>query len=111
MYIVDYTNNRIQKWYPGASYGTTAAAGTLSLPVGMRIDPLGNLAVADTSNHRIVSFGVICRMSHIPSCFSINLKFLVIEIASPTTTTAVPPSENFPFFLKNRIVNIATSIT
>ena len=73
MYIVDYTNNRVQKWYPGASYGTTVAAGSLSSPVGMRIDPLGNLAVADTLNHRIVSFGVICRMSFLLDIF----KFLI----------------------------------
>ena len=63
MYILDYSNSRIQKWYPGASYGTTAAAGTLSNPIGMRIDPLGNLVVADSSNHRVVSFGLMCRTS------------------------------------------------
>ena len=63
MYILDYGNSRVQKWYPGASYGTTAAAGSLSSPIGMTIDPLGNLVVADSSNHRVVSFGLTCRMS------------------------------------------------
>ncbi|CAF4604634.1 unnamed protein product, partial [Rotaria socialis] len=35
MYIVDYNNARIQRWYPGASYGTTVASGALNLPIGL----------------------------------------------------------------------------
>jgi sugar lactone lactonase YvrE len=61
MYIMDYGNARIQKWYPGASYGTTVVSATMNLPIGMRIDRLGNFFVADTSYHRIVSFGITCR--------------------------------------------------
>lgn len=66
MYILDYNNNRIQKWYPGASYGSTVASGTMNLPVGFRFDRLGNLVVADTSNHRIISFSLVCRKLELP---------------------------------------------
>lgn len=37
MYVVDYNNARIQRWYPGASYGTTVASGTMNLPTGLTI--------------------------------------------------------------------------
>jgi hypothetical protein len=61
MYIMDYGNARVQKWYPGASYGVTVASGTMSSPIGMRIDHVGNIVIADTSNYRIISFGLTCR--------------------------------------------------
>ena len=61
MYILDYSNNRIQKWYPGASFGTTVLSGSMSSPIGMKFDRLGNLVVADTSYHRVISFGLVCR--------------------------------------------------
>jgi hypothetical protein len=61
MYIMDYGNARIQKWYPGASYGTTVVSATMNLPIGLRIDRLGNFFVADTSYHRVLSFGLTCR--------------------------------------------------
>lgn len=63
MYIVDYSNNRIQKWYPGASYGTTVAIGSMNLPRGLRFDRLANLVVADTAYNRIISFSLVCRKS------------------------------------------------
>ncbi|CAF4815581.1 unnamed protein product, partial [Rotaria sp. Silwood1] len=71
MYIVDYNNNRVQKWYPSASYGITVASGSMNLPIGMTFDRLGNMVVADTSYHRIISFNVAC--------------------PSTTTTTSAPP--------------------
>lgn len=61
MYVLDYTNTRIQKWWPGATYGTTVIAAAFNQPTGMRIDRLGNMVVADAYNHRVVSFGVTCR--------------------------------------------------
>ncbi|CAF3094710.1 unnamed protein product, partial [Rotaria sp. Silwood2] len=62
MYIMDSGNDRIQQWSPGFSYGVTVVRATaLYNPRGLAIDPLGNLVVADCSNHRTVSFGVICR--------------------------------------------------
>ncbi|CAF5037126.1 unnamed protein product, partial [Rotaria sp. Silwood1] len=60
MYILDETNNRVQKWYPGASYGITVASGSMNLPVGMTFDRLGNLVVADSSYHRMISFNIMC---------------------------------------------------
>ncbi|CAF2238833.1 unnamed protein product, partial [Rotaria magnacalcarata] len=61
MYIMDSGNNRIQRWWPGATYGTTVASSTsLYNPRGLIIDPLGNLVLADCSNHRVVSFAGGC---------------------------------------------------
>ena len=67
LYILDATNTRIQRWIPGATYGTTVvAANTMSNPRGMRFDPFGNLVVADFSQHRVLSFGMSCRMHFFP---------------------------------------------
>ncbi|CAF4467175.1 unnamed protein product, partial [Rotaria sp. Silwood2] len=63
MYVLDYSNERVQKWYPGASYGITVASGSMNLPVGMTFDRLGNLVVADSSYHRIISFSIMCPSS------------------------------------------------
>lgn len=63
MYVLDSGNNRVQKWWPGAAYGTTAIAAALNNPLGMTVDRLGNLVIADTSNHRVVSFPLTCRTS------------------------------------------------
>ena len=63
MYILDYSNNRIQKWFPGAAYGSTVLAASFSNPYGMSIDRLNSLVVADTYNHRVLSFAVTCRTS------------------------------------------------
>lgn len=63
LYILDYSNSRIQKWYPGASYGSTVVSGTMNLPIGFHFDRLGNLIVADTSNHRAISYALLCRKS------------------------------------------------
>lgn len=61
MYILDYSNARVQKWYPGASYGVTVVSATMNLPVAMRFDRNGNIVIADTSYHRVVSFSLLCR--------------------------------------------------
>ncbi len=61
MYVLDTGNARIQRWIPGGSYGITVAASPMSSPHGMQVDRLGNLVVADTSYHRIISFGITCR--------------------------------------------------
>ncbi len=58
---MDYSNNRVQKWYPGAVYGVTVASATMSNPYGMKIDPAGNIVVADTYYQRIILFGLTCR--------------------------------------------------
>ncbi|CAF3958273.1 unnamed protein product, partial [Rotaria sp. Silwood1] len=57
---MDFGNNRIQQWAPGATFGITVASASMSGPRGLAVDPSGNLATADTGNHRIVLFSVIC---------------------------------------------------
>lgn len=60
IYIADFSNNRIQKWIPGAG-GTTiaggngngAAANQLSSPNDVFVNALGNIYVADNKNYRI----------------------------------------------------------
>jgi hypothetical protein len=61
MYILDYGNLRIQKWLPGMTYGVTVVSAAMNGPFGMQFDYSNNIVVADTSNHRIISFDNICR--------------------------------------------------
>ncbi|CAF5040141.1 unnamed protein product, partial [Rotaria sp. Silwood1] len=60
LYILDSGNSRIQRWIPGATYGVTVAATTMSSPRGLTFDGNGNMIVADNSNHRIISFAMYC---------------------------------------------------
>ncbi len=63
VYVADYSNNRIQKWAPSATYGITVAgsgagdAGSdsmhLSNPADVYVDASGNIYVADFNNNRI----------------------------------------------------------
>jgi len=63
IYVADGNNNRIQKWAPGATSGTTVAgqsdgtygsgASQLSTPIGIYVDDSGNIYVADAGNDRI----------------------------------------------------------
>ncbi|MDB4742708.1 Ig-like domain-containing protein, partial [Cyclobacteriaceae bacterium] len=61
IYVADGTNQRIQKWAPGASEGTTVAGGNgygsaanqLYSPYGVAVDASGNVFIADQDNHRI----------------------------------------------------------
>lgn len=65
IYIVDTTNSRIQKWFPGASYGKTIIpSAIMNNPIGFSLDLYGNYFLADTSNHRIVQYSLICRKFH-----------------------------------------------
>ncbi|CAF4187236.1 unnamed protein product, partial [Rotaria magnacalcarata] len=56
LYVMDFNNERIQKWFPGANFGVTVAAANMYNPYGMTINPFGNIVVADTSYHRVISF-------------------------------------------------------
>ena len=64
LYVADFTNNRVQKWVPGAFIGTTVAGGNgsgtglnqFSGPKGVALDHLGNLYVADYGNDRVIMF-------------------------------------------------------
>ena len=70
MYILDSGNSRIQRWLPGATYGTTVIAGSFSTPYGLQFDNLGNLVVTDTLNYRVATYALTCRKYFTPSLFS-----------------------------------------
>lgn len=62
MYVLDLSNDRVQKWWPGAPYGqTVVSANVMASPIGMQFDLLGNMVITDTSNHRVLSFPIACR--------------------------------------------------
>jgi hypothetical protein len=61
MYILDQGNSRIQKWFPGMTYGITVVSATMSGPLGMQFDLSNNIIVADTSYQRVIAFDNICR--------------------------------------------------
>ena len=68
VFVGDLFNNRIQKWAPGASSGTTVAgnsggtSGTDSLllydPYNLFIDGIGNMYISDNGNNRIQEWGL-----------------------------------------------------
>ena len=79
LYILDTGNNRVQRWLLGATSGVTIISSTtFSSPSGMRFSSPGNLIVADTSRHRVVSYPITCRkyrsciIRNQSSVFSIN---------------------------------------
>lgn len=61
IYVADYSNNRVQKWVPGAASGITVAGGNgvgsnanqLYYPKDVFVDTKGNVYVADFGNARI----------------------------------------------------------
>jgi gliding motility-associated-like protein len=61
MYIPDLSNNRVQKWLPGATSGITvaggngagAAANQFSRPSSVFVDQQGNIYVTDQNNKRV----------------------------------------------------------
>ena len=67
IYIADTNNDRIQRWIPNQSTGTTILGGTgrgnestqLSAPNSITLDSDGNLYVCDANNHRIQMFVLI----------------------------------------------------
>jgi sugar lactone lactonase YvrE len=64
LYIADTHNNRVQKWTPGSTNGSTVAGqqngasgsslSELFYPYGVSVDSSGGIYVADTFNHRVV---------------------------------------------------------
>lgn len=63
LYILDFSNQRVQRWTQGATFGTTIVAAPMSNPYGMDFDRVGNIYIADTSNQRVLSFSLTCRKS------------------------------------------------
>lgn len=56
LYIADYNNNRIQKWVPGATQGTTVASG-MSRPVAVFVDQNGIVFVTEYDKNRVSKWG------------------------------------------------------
>jgi hypothetical protein len=63
-YVADTSNNRVQRWTPGSTNGTTVAGredgvygsnlSELHNPFGLVVDNSGGLYIADTWNHRVM---------------------------------------------------------
>lgn len=62
MYVMDAGNNRVQRWTIGSTYGVTLVSATslLANGKGINFNLMGDLIVADYSNHRIVKFPITC---------------------------------------------------
>lgn len=71
VFVADSDNNRIQKWLPNQSSGTTiagsgasgSASDQLSSPTSIAFDSQGNLYVCDRKNHRIQKFALTSNQS------------------------------------------------
>ena len=63
LFVLDSGNSRVQKWWPGASFGVTVLAASMSTPLGMQFDVTGRMYIADTGFQRILSFALQCRKS------------------------------------------------
>lgn len=61
LYILDTGNSRLQKWWPGANFGTTVLGSVLNTPYGLQMDNRGNMIITDTLNLRVISLGFTCR--------------------------------------------------
>ncbi|CAF5060240.1 unnamed protein product, partial [Rotaria sp. Silwood1] len=66
IYIADYSNRRIMRWYQGATQGSVIIrenshrnqSNKLSGPVGLSFDRQGNLYVTDSGDHRVQKFNI-----------------------------------------------------
>lgn len=81
MYILDTGNLRVQRWLPGAAYGITVISTSLNSPYGMKVGPSGNIVLADSGNHRVISFGLTCRKSIKIFRFSSQELLFVLEMS------------------------------
>lgn len=95
LYIANTNQHTIVQWIPGSGTGTVVAGtngvqgnsnSTMRFPVAVRIDPLGNLFVADNNNHRIQLY---CRF---PTVSSTGRTIIGTGISGSTPTTLQFPS-------------------
>ena len=96
VYIANANQHTIVQWVPGTTGTSTVVAGTngvsgssnstMTFPVAVRIDPLGNLFVVDNNNHRIQLY---CRY---PTVSSTGRTIIGTGAAGSTATTLNFPS-------------------
>ena len=111
LYITDSWNNRIQQYANGASIGTTAAGSALAIPganatninmpVGIVLDPIGNIYFTDRNNHRLMywpkgssSGTTIAGTTGIVNLPSLDIRFIfLIQVAQdrPTISSILLP--------------------
>ncbi|CAF1048943.1 unnamed protein product, partial [Rotaria sp. Silwood1] len=66
VYVADYNNNRIMRWYQGAAQGSLIVgehgqekqSKQIYLPTGLSFDRQGNLYVSDYGHHRVRKFNI-----------------------------------------------------
>jgi sugar lactone lactonase YvrE len=66
VYVADRNNNRIMRWYKGATQGNSVVGGNskgekadqLDFPYGLSFDQQGNLYVVHSCNHRVQRFNI-----------------------------------------------------
>ena len=64
LYVADYANHRVMKWFSNATTGIIVAGGQgsglqytqLSYPQGVLVDSFGTVYVTDYGNHRIMKW-------------------------------------------------------
>ncbi len=69
VYVSDYFNHRVMKWYKGANEGIVVAGGQgegnslnqLDRPQGLVVNEVGDVYVTDCGNHRIMCWSLGCR--------------------------------------------------
>ena len=85
VYMSDATKDRVQLWTYGADMANetfiVANAVKLYVPRQIRLDPFGNLYVADTLRHRVVTF-----------CANSTVGFVVVARNTSVTPTLNDPS-------------------
>ncbi|MFC5470135.1 cadherin-like beta sandwich domain-containing protein [Cohnella suwonensis] len=102
VYIADTLNHQIQKVTPDSTISTVAGTGTkiywdenctaieaqLHSPAGVAVDHIGNMYIADTSNH------VVARVGDNPHLIGLSLSSGTLSPAFSTDTTAYTATVN-----------------
>lgn len=88
MYILDAGNSRIVRWTLGMSFGFTLIASSMNTPYSFALDYSNNFIVADSGNHRIISYSVMCGMFFIIRYLHTLMidRFIFSDFLVPTTT-------------------------
>ncbi|CAF4796845.1 unnamed protein product, partial [Rotaria socialis] len=65
LFVLDRGNHRIMKWPLGSAFGyIVVPISSINSASSMRFDPTGNLIIADTNYHRIISLSIGCRCTY-----------------------------------------------